>query len=562
MSILNCIGDQSCSTQITKSDIVTYLGLDLLCTNIQTSEDLSAVLIKIDERLCSITDTLNICCTTTTTSTSTSTTTTTTECPCTTTTTTVPPTTTTTTTAVHNLPQCTVLVNKDSKVYSYNAISNITTFLGNYAPGGNDIANTATKMWLYSSTQIYEYDITLSPWTAIFNRIITVPAGVKLGKGLFAINNRSLIGSNTYPGGFTAQKLIDIDIAVSTAVVSDILPLLPIGTSVSGDILFTTTNKLIVTTTKGVADQLRQYDATTTNLEVTVALPSFNEPYGLFEDTGSLYIFTGFGSVRSVDLTYPYALTVVNETGLYINGASQKASCIDVSLITTTTTTSTSSTTTTTSSTTTTTSSTTTTTTSSTTTTTTTAVPLPSVIIGSQEWTTENLDVVTYRNGDVIPQITDMTAWANATSGAWCYYGNSFGTGLTYGKLYNWYAVNDPRGLAPVGYHVPSKLEFDMLLLFLGGPTVAGGKMKEAGLSHWQTPNTGAINTSGFTALPGGNRLISGTFGSILQIGFFWTSTEINAISAYPAYLRWDSTNVWQWSQEKTKGFSVRLIKD
>lgn len=89
MSILNCIGDQSCSTQVTKSDIVTYIGLDLLCTNIQTSEDLSAVLVKIDERLCSIIDTLAICCTTTTTSTSSTTTTTTTECVCTTTTTTL-----------------------------------------------------------------------------------------------------------------------------------------------------------------------------------------------------------------------------------------------------------------------------------------------------------------------------------------------------------------------------------------------------------------------------------------------------------------------------------------
>lgn len=560
MSILNCIGDQSCSTQVTKSDIVTYIGLDLLCTNIQTSEDLSAVLVKIDERLCSITDTLSICCTTTTTSTSTSTTTTTTECPCTTTTTTVPPTTTTTTTAVHNLPTCVILVNKDAKVYAYNAISNILTFLGNYAPGGNDIANTDTKMWLYNETQIYEYDITLSPWTAVFNRIITIPAGVKLGKGLCAVSDRVLVGSNTFPGGVTAQKLILIDIAAPLAVVTDILPLLPSGTSVSGDILFTTTNKLIVTTTKGGVDQLRQYDALTNNLEVTVDLPSFNEPYGLFEDTGSLYIFTGFGSVRSVDLTYPYALTVVNETGLYINGASQQPDCIDVNLITTTTTTSTSSTTTTSTSTTSTT--TTTTTLTPTTTTTTTIFPFPTALICGSQWVTENLNVVTYRNGDVIPQVQDQTQWASLTTGAWCYYNNDSATGTTYGRLYNWYAVNDPRGLAPNGYHIPSDAEWTNMINCLGGKFVAGGALKEAGFSHWATPNTGATNSTGFNGLPGGNRANDGVFLSITFLGFWWTASEYDLVNAYPAYIRYDGPSIYQFTQSKKRGFSVRLIKD
>jgi hypothetical protein len=103
---------------------------------------------------------------------------------------------------------------------------------------------------------------------------------------------------------------------------------------------------------------------------------------------------------------------------------------------------------------------------------------LADVVIGTQTWTACNLDVTTYRNGDAIPQVTDPTAWNNLTTGAWCYYENSSSLGCTYNKLYNWYAVNDPRGLAPVGYHVPTEAEIETLRQFLGGTTVAGGKLK------------------------------------------------------------------------------------
>jgi len=105
--------------------------------------------------------------------------------------------------------------------------------------------------------------------------------------------------------------------------------------------------------------------------------------------------------------------------------------------------------------------------------------------IGNQIWTTKNLDVATYRNGDAIPQVQDYTAWANLTTGAWCYYANNTANGTTYGKLYNWYAVNDPRGLAPKGYHIPTDKEWTMLTDYLGGESVANSKMKST--SRWNS---------------------------------------------------------------------------
>ncbi len=152
------------------------------------------------------------------------------------------------------------------------------------------------------------------------------------------------------------------------------------------------------------------------------------------------------------------------------------------------------------------------------------------VRIGTQIWMTRNLNVSRYRNGDPIPQVQDPSAWAALTTGAWCYYENNTVNGTTYGKLYNWYAVNDPRGLAPTGYHVPSDGEWTTLTTFLGGESVAGGKMKATTL--WNSPNTGATNSSGFTGLPGG---IRNRFGSIFDIGFngnWWSSSEGGAAFA------------------------------
>ena len=333
MSILNCIDTDSCSTQITKSDLVTYIGLDLLCTNIQTSEDLTEALIKIEERICSITDSLNVCCPTTTTTSSSTTTTTTTECPCpTTTTTTATPTTTTTT------------------------------------------SSTSTSTTTSTSTS-------------------------------------------------------------------------------------------------------------------------------------------------------------------------------------TTTTSSTSSTSTTT-------------TTSTSTTSTTTTIYIPTVDICEIKVATKNLNVSRYRNGDVIPQVTDPAAWAALTTGAWCYYNNDSSNQLVYGKLYNWYAVNDPRGLAPLGYHVMTHSERLAIQSCLGGSGVAGGKLKEIGTSHWAAPNTSATNSSGFTALPGGIRFAgvplatSAPFEQFTLSGYFWTATAFTISSAYAYVMQYNNSFMADAGNTYKYGMSVRVIKD
>lgn len=150
--------------------------------------------------------------------------------------------------------------------------------------------------------------------------------------------------------------------------------------------------------------------------------------------------------------------------------------------------------------------------------------PINSITLCNQTWMLYNLNVSTYRNGDPIPQVTDPIQWNSLTTGAWCYYNNDPSTEATYGKLYNWYAVNDPRGLAPAGWRIPNNSDWSSLESCLGGYFVAGGTLKEAGTSHWESPNTGATNSSGFTALPGGSRSGGGNFTFLGTSGFWWSS--------------------------------------
>ena len=153
----------------------------------------------------------------------------------------------------------------------------------------------------------------------------------------------------------------------------------------------------------------------------------------------------------------------------------------------------------------------------------------PSVTICNQKWMDRNLDVTTYRNGDTIAYVTDPTAWAALTTGAWCYYNSDPSTNATYGKLYNWYAVNDPRGLAPVGFHVPTDAEWTTLENCLNAisPTGnVGGKMKVTGTTTWASPNSGATNTSGWAGLPGGDRSSNGTFFDVTYDGYWWSASE------------------------------------
>lgn len=183
------------------------------------------------------------------------------------------------------------------------------------------------------------------------------------------------------------------------------------------------------------------------------------------------------------------------------------------------------------------------------------------VTIGTQIWMKKNLDVSTYRNGDPIPQVQDPSQWVNLTTGAWCYYENITANGTVYGKLYNWYAVNDPRGLAPVGYHVPSDADWTTLITFLGGETVAGGKMKST--TGWNSPNSNATNSSGFTGLPGGWRLGNdGAFINIFNYGYWWSSTENSSTDAWISTLGYDGGWISSFGSGKKNGFSVRCIKD
>ena len=193
---------------------------------------------------------------------------------------------------------------------------------------------------------------------------------------------------------------------------------------------------------------------------------------------------------------------------------------------------------------------------------TTTAVFLPTIVIGTQQWMRENLDVAFYRNGDVIPQVTDPTAWAALTTGAWCYYNNDVANGAIYGKLYNWYAVNDPRGLAPTGWHVPSDAEWTTLETTLGGAAVAGGKMKTTGTTRWAAPNTAATNESGFAGLPGGYRSSDGTFDNVGFFGYWWSSTEFGTTNAWYRGLDYTNGDVGRFDVNKGLGFSVRCLRD
>jgi uncharacterized protein (TIGR02145 family) len=198
---------------------------------------------------------------------------------------------------------------------------------------------------------------------------------------------------------------------------------------------------------------------------------------------------------------------------------------------------------------------------------------ISSVTICTQTWMLKNLDVSTYSDGTVIPQVTDPTAWAALTTGAWCYYNNDPFWGTLYGKLYNWYAVAgiynaaslaNPalrKKLAPTGWHVPTDVEWTTLENCLGGYVIAGGQMKETGNGHWSIPNN-ASNSSGFTALPGGDRFDSGSFHSISNICNLWSSSENDAVNAWKRSLINDIMYVSRNYSNMNSGFSVRCIMD
>ncbi len=197
---------------------------------------------------------------------------------------------------------------------------------------------------------------------------------------------------------------------------------------------------------------------------------------------------------------------------------------------------------------------------------------ITSVTIGTQTWSNKNLSVARYRNGDPIPQVTDPTQWANLTTGAWCWYNNDSATyAATHGRLYNWYAVNDPRGLAPQGWRIPTEGDWNRLVIFIDPAAnttcqgcnqslTAGGAMKS--VTGWNAPNRGATNSSGFAGLPGGSRLIDGAFNSVGFDGFWWSAGEFGTANAWFRYLGYYDAIVFRNYFSKTLGFSVRVVRD
>ncbi len=186
------------------------------------------------------------------------------------------------------------------------------------------------------------------------------------------------------------------------------------------------------------------------------------------------------------------------------------------------------------------------------------------VTIGSQTWMKENLKTTRYNNGDDITTGLNEDLWRNTTSGAYSVYNNDPANDDRYGKLYNWYAAIDPRKIAPQGWHVPTLEEWKALIQAVGDYPLAGGALKESGFSHWHVPNAGATNSSDFIALPAGSRLDNGTYASLGDYGYWWTSTEYlpGSSDAEAILLLNRSPEALQVTGKMQNGSSIRCVKD
>jgi uncharacterized protein (TIGR02145 family) len=189
------------------------------------------------------------------------------------------------------------------------------------------------------------------------------------------------------------------------------------------------------------------------------------------------------------------------------------------------------------------------------------------IVIGTQEWMAENLNTSSYRNGDAIVTDLDNAAWGATSSGAWSYYNNDASYECPYGKLYNWFACTDSRGLCPTGWHVPSDAEWTTLTNFLGGEGVAGGMMKSTGTIEattglWNNPNTGATNSSGFSGVSSGTKYYEGNYSDISNISIFWSNSEIQSDTGLTRYIYYAGQDVVLYPYVKQGGFSVRCLRD
>lgn len=184
------------------------------------------------------------------------------------------------------------------------------------------------------------------------------------------------------------------------------------------------------------------------------------------------------------------------------------------------------------------------------------------VIIGDQVWSVKNLNVDKFNNGDYIPECKTILEWKKASKNgtpAWCNYDNDYLNGEKYGKLYNWYALNDPRGIAPKGWHIPSEKEWIKLSTYLGGENIAGDKMKSK--EGWDVSGNGN-NESKFNGFPGGFRFGNGEFGNITGLGSFWSTTEFQISYVDVLILDYGTSTASFTPFEKAFGASIRCIKN
>jgi uncharacterized protein (TIGR02145 family) len=181
--------------------------------------------------------------------------------------------------------------------------------------------------------------------------------------------------------------------------------------------------------------------------------------------------------------------------------------------------------------------------------------------IGRQHWMVENLNITSFQNGDAIIEAKSNQEWEEAEQNkqpAWCYYNNDSSSNKKYGILYNWYAVNDSRGLASNGWHIPNEMEWNELIDSLGGPDMAGNKLKRQSL--WNDNGNGN-NESGFSGMPGGYRNESGVFSSLGFNGIWWSSSSTNDQSGIAYFIYNSNSLIFKENKLKSNGLSVRCIK-
>ena len=183
------------------------------------------------------------------------------------------------------------------------------------------------------------------------------------------------------------------------------------------------------------------------------------------------------------------------------------------------------------------------------------------ILIGTQTWMAENLRTTKFNDGTSIPMVIDSTSWTNRSTPAYCWLNNDQSNSVTYGALYNWYAVNTGK-LCPTNWHVPSDSEWIELTNYLGGERIAGGKLKS--ITGWENPNTDASNETGFSALPGGNRISSSAalFDDTCDIGCWWSTTEFGKNLAWNRLVYFNSSKVQRFFAQEAFGLSVRCIRN